>query len=83
MGASSSIISELTYHKAWPKNQAPLLRPAQRCLCTYTKDFLDGKSAFTANVQYQDQVAELELVVVSRVGSSQLWREWLQEIKLD
>ena len=82
-GASSSIISESTYHKVWPKNQAPPLQPTQRHLCTYTKESLDVKGAFTANVQYQDQVAELELVVISRAKPSLPGRDWLQEIKLD
>ena len=81
--ASSSIISESTYHKGWLKNQAPPLQPEQRCICMYTKESFDVKCAFTANVQYQDQVAELEFVVASRAGPSLLGRDWLQEIKLD
>ena len=34
-------------------------------------------------VQYGNQRAELELVVVGREGPSQLGRDWLKKIKLD
>ena len=82
-GASSSIISAATYRKSWPRDQGPPLHPVQKRLCTYTRELLKVKGAFIATVQYENQTAELELVVVGGAGPSLLGRDWLQLVRPD
>ena len=82
-GATTSIISETTYQKLWPKNKAPALQPSEKRLCTYTREALVVKGAIQVTAQYEGQAAQLELIVVAGDGPSLFGRDWLQVITLD
>ena len=77
-GAASSIISLATYYRLWSRDQAAPLRNSTKRLCTYTKEPL--KVVITVTVQYINQTAELDLVVVAGTATSLLGRDWLRVI---
>ena len=82
-GASTSIISEDTYHRLWPTSEAPPLKPTTKKLCTYTREALVVKGTIAVAVCYEDQAAQLELVVVAGDGPSLFGRDWLSVIRLN
>ena len=70
-----SIISEEIYSYLWP-GQKPSLQESNITLCTYSGEQLDVKLALEVDVQYEDQKAQLQLVVGTSQGPSLLnWTE--------
>ena len=81
-GASVSIISEETYSRLWSEGQQPFLQESAITLRTYSGEQLSIKGTLAVDVQYKDQKASLQLVVVTGRGPSLLGRDWLSKIRL-
>ena len=80
MGAGASLISEETYRKHFASTK---LSTCPTKLHTYTGESIRVLGQITCNVNYQNQHAELPLVVVEGTGPSLLGRDWLSSIKLN
>lgn len=81
-GASASVISEATYRQLWPENPPPLRRTNIK-LRTYTGESLKILGTTKVKVEYQDQEAQLPLLVVGGSGPSLLGKNRLSEIRLN
>ena len=82
-GASVSIISEATFNRLWPQEEAPAMHESQVKLKTYSGEQLTVKGMIEVEVQYADQQAQLQLVVARGNGPSLFGRDWLRKIHLD
>ena len=73
--ASVSIISDKTYHSAWPDSGRPPLHPSRAKLCTYTGEALEVLGALSVAVTYKEQHKNLSLLVVQGDWLSLLGRD--------
>ena len=73
-GAAVSLVSETTYHNLF--GDLPLT-PSSVQLHTYSGEALPVLGETKVKVQYQDQVAQLQLIVVRGSGPSLFGRNWL------
>ena len=80
-GASSSVISEQTYHKLW--SNPPHLTETSAKLCTYMREQIKILGFIQVVVEYQKQKETLNLLVVSGSGTTLMGRDWLDKIKLN
>ena len=78
-GAGVSVISEETYKKHF--SGTPLM-PSNR-LHAYTGHPLKVHEQLIAHLKYQDQSANVPLLVVEGSGPSIFGRNWLSQIRLD
>ena len=78
-GAGVSVISEETYKKHF--SGTPLM-PSNR-LHAYTGHPLKVHGQLIAHLKYQDQSADVPLLVVEGSGPSLFGRDWLSQIRLD
>ena len=78
-GAGISVISEETYKKHF--SGTPLM-PSNR-LHAYTGHPLKVHEQLIAHLKYQDQSADVPLLVVEGSGPSIFGRNWLSQIRLD
>lgn len=79
-GAAVSMISEAVYEKSF--SHVPL-EGSSVALKTYTGQAIPVKGQFVAKVTYENQTADLPLIVVKGKGPSLCGRNWLQKIKLN
>ena len=79
-GAAVSVVSEATNKRLWPER---ILRPAAVRLKTYSGSPLTVLGQMQVKVKYQDQTANLPILVVAGDGPSLLGRDWLYHLKLD
>lgn len=79
-GAAVSIISETVYERSF--SHIPLEGAGVK-LNTYTGQPIPVRGQFMAKVTYEDQTADLPLIVVKGKGPSLCGRNWLQQIKLN
>ena len=70
-GTALSLVSKTTYHKLWPTE------------ATYIGECLEVKVIIQVKRQYQDQEADLELIVVAGSGPILMGRDWLKVFCLD
>ena len=79
-GASVSIMSEIMYHKLWPRRSlgTSLIR-----LQTYSKEPIAVVGSTEVQVAYEGQIAKLPLVVVKGEGPTLLGRNWLGKMRLN
>ena len=82
-GATLSIISRHTYDTVWAGKQAPPIQPTNVKLRTYTREEIPVDGAIEAEVTYQDQKAQLSLVIVSGDGPSLMGRDWICHFEMD
>ena len=73
-GASMSIMSEATYYKLWPRRS---LSTTHIRLQTYPNRCIVGST--DVQVSYEDQTAQLPLVVVKGAGPALLGRNWISK----
>ena len=83
IGASMSLISNVTFQKLWPAQNSPALLPTESKLRTYTGEQINVLGTISAEVQFKQQQETLPLLVVEGDGPSLLGRDWLYKIKLD
>ena len=81
--ASVSILSEKTYHSAWPDDCQPPLLPSNTKLRTYTGETQKVLGKLNVVVSYKEQHKNLNLLVVQGDGPSLLGRDWLIQPQLD
>ena len=79
-GAGVSVISEETYKKHF--SGTPLM-PSNTRLRAYTGQTLKVHGQLIAHLKYQDQSADVPLLVVEGSGPSLFGRDWLSRIRLD
>ena len=79
-GAAVSVLSETTYKRLWPEK---ILRPTTMKLKTYSGSPLTVLGQLQVQVKYQDQAANLPIIVIAGDGPSLLGRDWLAHLKLD
>ena len=80
-GATVSVMNRTDYENLQSK---PPLRNTDIVLSTYTRESLRPIGMCTVEVEYNDQVAELDLYVLDNTNSPPLLgRSWLKDIKLD
>ena len=79
-GAGVSVISEETYKKHF--SGTPLM-PSNTRLRAYTGHPLKVHGQLMAHLKYQDQSANVPLLVVEGSGPSLFGRDWLSQIRLD
>lgn len=79
-GAGVSIISEALYNESFA--DVPL-GGSNISLKTYTGQAIPVKGQFLASVTYEDQTADLPLIVVKGNGPALCGRNWLDSIKMD
>ena len=79
-GASVSIMSEEAWRKRFPTAS---LEESQIKLRTYTGEALDIIGQANVQVTYQDQIANLRLLIIKGKGPSLFGRNWLRNIKLN
>ena len=79
-GAAVTIISEKKFRELFPETQ---LTRSSVLLKTYTGERLSVAGDANVRVQYEDQVRDLVLTVVSGGGPSLLGRNWMQYLKLN
>ena len=82
-GASRSLISEYTYLNLRREGQVPELQSTSAQLQTYTGERLETLGYISAQVKYQDQTDQLDLIVVQGNGPSLLGRDWLGKFQFD
>lgn len=80
-GAAASIISESTYARSWPEGKRPMLEKADVLLRTYTGERIKVLGKSSVEVNFGDQCAQLELLVVEGNGPSLVGRDWLRVLK--
>ena len=73
-GASMSIMSEATYYKLWPRRSQSTTHIR---LLTYSNRCIVGST--DVQVSYEDQTAQLPLVVVKGAGPALLGRNWISK----
>ena len=77
-GATLSIISKATYQATWPREEdAPPLQPSTTTLRTYTGESINVVGVIDVCVQYANNVAQLNLIVVDGDGPTLMGRNWL------
>ena len=81
-GASASVISESTYQHLWPGNPPSLQQTSTR-LRTYTGEALKLLGSISVKVEYDQQVEQLPLLVVSGTGPSLLGKDWMAKLRLN
>ncbi len=81
-GASASVVSEDTYWKLWQHNPPPIQKSSIK-LRTYTGEPLKILGAIEIQVNYQGQMEQLPLLVVSGSSPSLLGKDWMTKIRLD
>lgn len=79
-GAAVSIISETEYERSF--SHVPL-EGSNAKLKTYTGQPIPVRGQFMAKVKYEDQIADLPLIVVKGKGPSLCGRNWLKQIRLN
>ena len=79
-GAAVSIIPETVYERSF--SHVPLEGVSVK-LKTYTGQPIPVRGQFTAKVTYEDQTADLPLLVVKGKGPSLCGRNWLKQIRLN
>jgi hypothetical protein len=82
-GATLSVMTHDTYLATWGSAEAPLIKPSSAHLCTYTGQTLTAVGMVEVDVQYGEQQATLNLVIVDGKGPPLLGRDWLAVIRLD
>ena len=80
-GASLTVINEKDFRAIATENMQ--LLTCGKNLKTYTGNTVPVKGECIVNVQYNNQSAELPLIVVEGHGPPLLGRNWLEKIKLD
>lgn len=80
-GAAVTIINESVYRNTWDSQTLPL-QQAKSSLYTYTGECIPILGEATVHVSYNDQSAELPLIVVQGEGPNLLGRNWLCKIRL-
>ena len=81
--ATLSLMTNGTYLTTWKGVQALQIKPLPVGLCTYTGENLKVVGVAEVDVQYGDQRAMLNLVIVDGSGPSLLGQDWLEVIRLD
>ena len=79
-GAAVSIVSQATFEKLWPNRS---VAPSTVRLQSYSGESIAVVGSIDMTVQYQQQSAELPLLIVQGDGPTLLGRNWLTHIKLD
>ena len=79
-GAGVLVISKETYKKHFIGT--PLM-PSNTCLSAYIEHPLKVHGQLIARLRYQDQSADVPLIVVEGSGPSLFGRDWLSRIRLD
>ena len=79
-GASVSLMAEATFKKLWPGRSLPTTNVR---LCTYLKEPIQVVGSACVNVVYEDQRAQLPLIVVKGDGPTLLGRNWLKKLILN
>ena len=82
-GAALLVISSVTYHNLWSSQDAPVLKPDNVKLLTYTGEVVKTEGTISVRVTYKNQKKELDLLVVQGNGPSLMGRDWLNHIMLD
>lgn len=79
-GAAVSIMSQTTFDELWPnRSKAPSMVRLQ----SYSAEPISVVGSIEVAVEYQEQSAELPLVIVEGNGPTLLGRHWLKHIRLD
>lgn len=79
-GAAVSIMSQTTFDELWPNwSKAPSMVRLQ----LYSGEPISVVGSIEVAVEYQEQSAELPLVIVEGNGPTLLGRNWLKHIRLD
>ena len=81
-GASTLVMSESTFRKAW-KGSSPKLQSSNVCVKTYTGEPLDVIGSIVVDVKYEDQRESLQLHIVAGAGPTLLGRDLLHKLKLN
>ena len=79
-GAGVSLISSETYTRHFKDTP---LRPSNTCLHTYTGHPVKVSGQLDVHLTYQDQSADVPLIVVEGSGPSLPGRDWLSHVKLN
>ena len=79
-GASLSLVAEDTYRRHWAHRE---LQQSQVRLCTYLGEPLEGTGSLRVRVRHGGQDINLPLTVVKGNGSSLLWIDWLELLRID
>lgn len=82
-GDSLSIISGVTYHQLWPRENTPQLGAAKMVLHIYTGEQVSVRGTVNVEVGCQDQKLCISLVVVKRDGPSFTRWDWLKLLKFN
>ena len=82
-GATLSIMTHETYLATWGGAQAPHIKTSSVHLCTYTGQTLKVVGMVEVDVQYGEQQATLNLVIVNAKGPPLLGCDWLAAILLN
>ena len=80
-GAATSIINEETYHTLW--SNPPVLEPANETLRSYLGEKIPLLGSTRVTVQYEDQSADVQVLIVQGNRTNLFGRDWLKEIKLN
>ena len=77
-GAAASVMSEANYKRVWSDvPELPQLRPTTTNLQTYTGEKLRVLGTITVDVSYNEQRAQLSLLVIEGTGPTLMGRDWL------
>ena len=79
-GAAVSITSQTTFDELWPNRS---LAPSTVRLQSYSGEPISVVGSIEVAVEYQEQSAELSLVIVEGNGPTLLGRNWLKHIRRD
>ena len=82
-GATLSIVSENTYNSLFFAGKAAKPNNSSAPFKTYTGETINIMGEIPVKVSYNNQEAELNLLVVSGDGPNLLGRDWLGKIKLN
>jgi len=80
-GAATSLINEETYHTLW--RNPPVLEPANETLRSYLGEKIPLLGSTRVTVQYEDQSADVQVLIVQGNRTNLFGRDWLKEIKLN
>ena len=78
LGASASVISESMYRQLWP----PSLQQTSTRIHTYTGEALKILGCISVKDEYNQQVEQLPLLVVSGAGPNLLGKDWMAKLRL-
>ena len=79
-GAARSVMSETVWQRLFSTYS---LRKSSVILCTYSKEKLSVLGEMEANVSYEEQQAQLTILVVKGDGPTLLGRDWLSLLRLN